>query len=248
MEVWYYILLLMWWFFAWIYGSVVWSWWLISLPIVIFTWLPIHIAIATHRFWVVILELVSFIKYKETIKVDVKTGVIFWFLAALWAYIWSNIVLQLNESTLNYITAVLLIFVFGILILLNKLWLKNTSPKWSYWYSAMFFTVILWIYGSIFWAWFGTFIAFIFLLIGFDYTHSSALSRSTWFIMSLTASIIFAYNGLIYYPYGITLWLWFALWAWVWVWIGIKNGNKYIKYLFITLLVITVIKLIFWMT
>jgi len=245
MDIYYYILLIIWWFFAGLFWSTVWSGGLVSLPVVIFTGLPIHIAIATHRLWVVILEWVSAIKYHKEVKIDLKLGILFWCLSALWATLWSHILIELNEKYLRMITAVLLIVVFIMLTICNSLGVKNIKPKKKHWYISVVLALILWIYGSIFWAWFGTLIMFCFILIWMDYIHSSALSRITWFIMSLTATIIFAVHWLIHYPYGITLWVGFALWAWVWVWYWVKKWNSFIKKLFILLIIASVIKLIY---
>jgi uncharacterized membrane protein YfcA len=65
------------------------------------------------------------------------------------------------------------------------------------------------------------------------------------FIVSGTATIVFAFNGLINYPYALALGLGSILGAWIRAGLGIKKGNNYIKILFLLIILITIAKLTF---
>ena len=102
---------------------------------------------------------------------------------------------------------------------------------------------MLGIYGGFFGGGFGSFIMFLLLFSGFTFIKSAAIGRVVGFIMSLTATIVFAFNGLIHYPYAISIGLGSAIGSWVGVSIALKKGNKYIKTLFIIIILLTIIKL-----
>ncbi|MBU2260069.1 hypothetical protein KKC44_05705, partial [Patescibacteria group bacterium] len=63
-------------------------------------------------------------------------------------------------------------------------------------------------------------------------------------IMSSTAAAIFIANDLVNYPYAISLAAGFAIGAWVGAGIGAKKGNRFIKILMISIIMISVIKLV----
>lgn len=228
-----------------LYGSTVGSGGLVSFPLVLLTGLPIHSAIATNRFGATLLELASSARFHSAKKLNIKLGLLFGLAAAFGSFIGSNIVINFDEKYLNLITAILLSFVFLILFFRNKLGVEEKIVFHKHWIAAVVSTFLLGIYGGFFGVGFGTFITFIFILVGMNFVKSAAASRVVGLVMSLTATAVFAYHGTINYPYAIALGLGLAIGGWIGAGIGIKKGNGYIRILFIIILLVTIAKLIF---
>ena len=83
---------------------------------------------------------------------------------------------------------------------------------------------------------FGSFIMFLLVILGFTFMRSAAIGRLVGFIMSLISTIVFALYGLIDYTFAISLGLGCAIGSWIGVSIAVKKGNKYIKLLFIIII------------
>ena len=228
-----------------LYGSSVGSGGLVSLPVLLLTGLPVHIAIATNRFGAVLLELSSAFRFYREKKLNLRLGILFGVLAAIGSFVGSNILLKIDESYLRIITAILLVAVFFILIFKQKLGIKEIKTFKNKWYVAGILTVVLGIYGGISGAGFGTFISFVFVITGSTFVQSAGISRVVGFIMSFVATIVFAFHGVINYPLAISLGIGYAIGGWIGAGISIKKGNNFIRVLFIVILVVSVFKLLF---
>lgn len=239
------IILFVGWILAWLFGASVWSWGLVTIPLLLFVWLPIQTTIATNRFGAVFLEFASALRYYKEKKLNFKLWLVFWIIASVGSVIWANIVLNIDERYLKLITAVLLVVVFLFLMYKSKIGLKDKKISKKNWIIASIWVFIFWIYGWFFWTWFGTFIMFVFLYFWIDFVKSAAISRVVWVIMSFVATIVFMINWAINYKYAVSLWLWLAIWWWIWAWLWVKIWNKYIKILFISIILITILKLLY---
>ena len=227
-----------------LYGSNVGSGALVTFPLMILSGLPTQIAIATNRMGAVFLEFSSALKFFKEKKVKVKLGLVFGAFAAAGSFIGSNIVIQVNEKYLNLIIAIVFFVLFLIMYNKKKIGIQENELSQKKLIKTGIFIFLLGIYGGFFGGGFGTFIMFLLVLSGFTFIKSAGLGRVIGFIMSLTATIVFAINGMIDYPYAISVGLGSAVGAWVGVSIGIKKGNKFIKTLFIIIVFITIIKLL----
>jgi len=227
-----------------LYASTVGSVSLISFPLVLLTGLPVHVAIATNRFASIMLELASAAKYYQEKKLNLKLGLRFGAIAAVGALIGSNVVVNVDEKYLNLATSLLLVLVFLFFVFRNNLGLEEKKWNPRHWLMPSVAIFLLGIYGGFFGAGFGTFISTILILLGFDFLKSAAMSRVVGLMMSVAATVVFAYNGLIHYPYAIVLGMGMAIGGWTGAGIGIEKGNRYIRSLFILVVLLTSAKLV----
>jgi len=228
-----------------LYGSSVGSSGLISFPLVLLTGLPIHTAIATNRFGSIFVELGSAARFHREKELDFKLGILFGIIAALGSFIGSNLAITFDEKYLNLVTAVLLLLAFVILVFKNNLGIAQREPSRKHWIISTILTFLLGIYGGFFGTGFGTLMTFVFVLVGFNFIKSAAVSRVVGLIMSIVATAVFAFHGLINYPYALALGFGLLIGGWVGVEIGIKKGNGYVRVLFIIILLATIAKLVF---
>lgn len=229
--------------FAGLYASSVGGGSFVMFPLMILSGLPVHIAIASNRFGAVLLELSSTLRFYKEKKLDLKLGSALGIAAAIGSAIGSYIVLSINEKHLNLIVGIVFILIFLFVLNKNKVGLKEVKKNMSLYLTAVF-TFALGIYGGFFGAGFGTFIMFLLVLGGFTFIKSAAIARVVGFIMSLVATTVFALNGVIDYTAGISAGIGLAIGAWIGVGIAIDKGNKYIKTLFIIIILATTAKLI----
>ncbi len=227
-----------------LYASTVGGGGLVTLPLLIFSGLPIHMAIGTNRFAIVLLELSSSLKFLKEKKLDLKLGVIMGLAAAGGAVIGSSIVLRIPENVLSLVVAILLLAVFVIVYNKDKLGIteKQVNKK-NLWLMAVF-SFFLGIYGGFLGPGFGTFIMFLFLLGGLSFIKSAAVSRAVGVFMSVAAMIVFAYHGMINYTYAVSLGIGLALGGWIGAGFAVKKGDQYVKALFIVIIILTAVKLL----
>lgn len=217
---------------------------LITFPLLILFGLPTNTAIATNRLSAVLLEFSSSIKFYKEKKLDLKLGLGLGVAAAIGSYIGSSIIIKINEEYLNTIIAIVFLVLFIVLYNKDRLGIREKEVNEKNLVAIYFFTFLLGIYGGFFGGGFGTFIMFILVFSGFTFIKSAAIGRVVGFIMSLTAAIVFANSGLVNYLYGISMGLGCAIGSWFGIGIAIKQGNKYIKTLFIIIIILTIIKML----
>lgn len=165
-------------------------------------------------------------------------------IAAVGSFIGSSIVIRINEKSLNLIIAAILLILSITLFNKDKIGIKEKKFNHKNIIIVSFFTFLLGIYGGFFGGGFGTFIMFLLVMLGLTFIKSAAIGRIVGFIMSASASIVFALNGLINYTYALSLGLGCALGSWIGVGIALKKGDKFIKTLFIIIIFLTIAKLV----
>lgn len=213
----------------------------------IFTGLPTLGAIATHRFAVVFLELVSVARFAKVKKLNIKIGVILGIAAAIGAIIGTNVVINLEENILNIIVSILLLLVAIFVFKKDDIGVKEKKITLkSYQYIAVIGSLfILGIYGGFFGAGFGTFNLILLSLLGYSFLQAAGITRIIGLLMSSTSAIIFIGNGLFNYQYAFSLGPGYALGSWIGINIAIKKGNHYIRNLLLVIVILTAVKLVF---
>ena len=226
-----------------IFGSMVGGGALLTLPVLLFAGLPIHLAIGSSRFAALFLELFSALKFYKEGQLHAKRALVFGVVASTGALVGSQLLLVVPADDLSIITPVLLVVVLIITVLGKNLGIKPLPLTKRNDVFALLATAGLGLYGGFFAVGFGTLIMIVFLLTGFSYISSAAMSRLVGVLVGLVASITFALHGLIYYPSAVPLAIGVSLGGWIGVGIGIKQGDRYIHTLFIVIVGLSVIKL-----
>ena len=227
-----------------LYASSVGGGVLITFPLLILSGLSTLAAIATHRLSIVLLEFSSAAMFYKKKKPDMRLGVFLGIVAAAGSFIGSNIVIKINEKYLNLIVAVMFFMIVLVLYHKDKLGIKEKKVTHTNLGIAAVFTFFLGIYGGFFGGGFGTFIMFLLLMLGFTFIESAATGRVIGFMMSSAAALVFALNGLINYPYALSLGFGCAVGSFLGVNIAVKKGNRVIRMMFIAIIILTIIKLL----
>ena len=104
--------------------------------------------------------------------------------------------------------------------------------------------ILLGIYGGFFGAGSGTFFMVLLVATGYSYLNGAALARIIGACMSMTAAITFVLNGMVHFPYGISVGIGYGLGGWIGAGMSLKKGEPYIRLLLMVIIVVSVIKLL----
>ena len=79
----------------------------------------------------------------------------------------------------------------------------------------------------------GSFLLFAFLMVGFDFIGAGAKARALNFGSNISASLLFAYFGLVEFSYVIPMGLAMIAGAWCGAHMALKKGTGYVRPLFV---------------
>jgi len=222
---------------------------LISVPLLIASGLPAHLAIGTNRFAMVFNTGVGAIDYHRKVKYRVELALLLAAFASIGSYLGANFVLQINEEILEYIIGILLLIMGGIIVSKRKLGLeerKISLSKRNYILVGIL-SFLLGIYGGFFGAGISTMFTFVFVsFFGMSFIGSAGITRFIVAILSIMAALVFWINLKIEFFFGIVLAISFVVGAKIGVKLALKAGNIWLRRTFILLVIISSLKLLFF--
>jgi hypothetical protein len=222
---------------------------LISIPLLITTGLPTHLAIGTNRFAMIFNMGVGAIEYHKKVKYKIKLALFLALFASIGSYLGANIVLQVDEIFLKYIIGILMLIMACVIFYKKKLGIKERKiklTKRSY-IKIAFLSFLFGIYGGFYGAGISTMFTFMFVsLFGVGFIKGAGTTTFIVCILSVVAFLVFLVNMKIDFLFGTILAINFIIGAKIGVHLAIKAGNKWIRRLFIFLVVSSSIKLMFF--
>lgn len=222
---------------------------LISIPLLITSGLPAHLAIGTNRFAMFFNTGVGAIDYHRKVKYKIKLALFLAVFASIGSYSGANIVLQIDEKFLKYIIGILMLIMGGIIVYKKKLGLEERKIDLTKRNYILFAVVsfLLGIYGGFFGAGISTMFTFGFVsFFGMSFIKSAGIARFIVSALSIIAVLIFLINMKIDFFFGIILAISFIAGAKIGVKLALKAGNVWIRRLFIFLVIISSIRLLFF--
>lgn len=222
---------------------------LISVPLLIASGLPAHLAIGTNRFAMVFNSGVGAIDYHRRVRYRVKLALLLTVFASVGSFLGANVVLQIDENVLEYIIGVLMLIMGGVIVYKKRLGLderKINLTKRNYILVGVL-SFLLGVYGGFFGAGVSTMFTFVFIsLFGMSFIRSAGITRFIVTVLSVIAALVFLINMKIEFLFGIVLAVSFIVGAKIGVKLALKAGNVWVRRVFIFLVVISSIKLLFF--
>ncbi len=219
---------------------------LLSIPALILMGLPPNIAIATNRLGSLGLAGSSIYKFAKSKKIIYSYAPVFIILAIIGSIIGANLLVQIDVQLLSKIVGIFILLPLPLIFIKNK-GLKREKPSKLYrnfGYAAYFLVAV---YDAFFGAGAGLIVIYILVFtVGLPLIQSMALDRISSVFSAVTATIIFAYFGIIDYQVGIVLLIGMALGGYIGTRTAIKKGNKFVKLAFAIVIIASAIKLIFF--
>lgn len=221
---------------------------LISMPILLMSGLPAHLALGTNKFAGAFGCFSSAYKYSKSGKTNIellKKLIPFTILGCLLGV---KCVLSISENILN-----ILVFLM-ILIVAIYTYLKKDLGKEDKFESlskenikkGIIMAFALGFYDGFFGPGTGTFLTFAFIKIyGFDFLHASANTKILNFTSNFTALILFMFSGQILYKVAIFYAISMILGGYIGAKVAINKGSQLIKPIFLFMAVGVAIKLLY---
>lgn len=224
---------------------------LITLPILIFLGLPANVANGTNRVGVLIQCLVGLFKFKKAGHLPFNQSKFLLVPTILGACVGAVIATELDETLMNYTIAAIMVMMLGIIIFKpEKLLKEHTELAENYRGIGNFLIFFaIGIYGGFIQAGVG-----IFLLIamvagcGFSMVNANAIKLLLVSMFTIPAVAIFVYYDQVHWVLGGILAIGQGIGAWIAATfaVGNKQAALWTRRLLITVIVVSVIKLVFF--
>lgn len=228
-------------------GSIVGGGGLIVIPMLMFLGLPPHSAIATSKFGAVGLVLGALRKYSQSKKVQWKLVYRLIPLAFLGSIVGSSVLISMDEGLLTNIVGIFILMLLPLVLWKGRIGLVHSgrSRLMNFFGYILFFVSMAW--GAFFGGGGGIInMSILAVFFGLTWIESSATTKVPWLVMSVTALLVFAINGLIHWAFGLVLFFSMGLGGVLGAKTAIRKGNNWVRILLIVMVVVSAVKILFF--
>ena len=208
---------------------------LISIPALMCTGLPPITVLGTNKLAAVMGALSSFIAFIRSGKMDISLVKKLFPISLIGSFLGVLLVQQVSPEFLRPFIIVMLIVVF-LYSLLKKEWDRDTKPQkivGTKLYLCFLLALVMGVYDGFFGPGTGSFLLFRFLMIGFDFLGATANTKALNFASNIAATLLFCYQGIVDYSYGIPMGISMIIGAHCGAKFAISKGVTYVRPLFI---------------
>jgi uncharacterized protein len=230
-----------------IFGTLVGGSSLITIPVLILLGLPPHSAIATDRMGVTGIGIAGLYKFHQKGLVRYKIGFVTGIPILLGSFIGATLVLQISPSMLKKIIAVITVSMLTLVVLQPKVGIEKAQRllRTRNFLVGIFLSLLVGIYGGFYGAGAATFVVYILIFVfGQTFLESAGTLKVGSIAMTATATLTFAYHGVIHYPLAIAMFMGSFIGSFTGAHYSDRIGNVWLKRLFIGVVFIMVIKLL----
>lgn len=229
------------------YGTLIGGASLITIPTLMLIGLPPHMAIGTDRFGVVGLGMAGFFEFRRKGMLHYGVSLAIGIPAFFGAFLGANLVLSVEENTLRIIVA--LINLGGLILVLSRPQIgtmAGRAPSVKRYVLGAFLSFWVGVYGGFYGAMAGTFMAYIAILcFGQTFMDTAASIKIATILTTSMAAVVFAAHGQVDYRLGLTMFGGCVIGSYLGAHYSDRIGNVWIKRLFMSFLVIVVIKMLY---
>lgn len=217
---------------------------LISLPLLLFVGLPPQLALGTNKLQGTFGTLSSSYNYIRNKKVDLRSslaGIVFTFIGAA---IGAWLIQQLDPGFIKHIIPILLLVVFVYTLMSRDLGVKHRDAFMSKGWFFVIFGLSLGFYDGFFGPGTGSFwTAGLLVLLGYDMTRAAGATRIMNFTSNIVALSLFVIGNNVLYSAGICMAFGQILGARIGSTLAIKNGARFIRPIFLSVVFMTIARL-----
>ncbi|MFC1651762.1 sulfite exporter TauE/SafE family protein [Patescibacteria group bacterium] len=220
---------------------------LISLPFLIFTGLPPHIAIATNKFGNIGMKTSVLLKLWKKKKIIWNYILPLSIAAIIGAFIGTTLLIKSPPEIITKIIGIVILLTLPIIFIKKDLGIKRKQTGKIKKVIGYIFYLTTRILSGFLEAGTGPLTSFILMIFfGFTIIESIATSKIPGIILSIVSLTILASNGIINYFYGAILLVGMLIGGYLGARIAIKKGDRWVKMAFGVIIVISAIKLVFF--
>jgi len=216
---------------------------LVTLPLLIFMGLPANVANGTNRVAIVLQNVVGVASFRRQGVLDARGGIRLALPAVAGALLGAQIAVNLNEEMMRRVIGALMLAMLVVVLLRPRRWLEGRletlegPPGWIQY--PIFF--VIGIYGGFIQAGVGIFLlAAIVLGAGYDLVRGNAVKVLIILVFTAFALVVFVINGQVRWGVGLLLAVGTMLGAWVASRMAVKRGARFVRWLLIGVLVVSV--------
>ncbi len=218
---------------------------LITIPYLLFTGLPIDVAIATSRLSAFGIGAGSFRNFYVNKKIKWKFVPYFVVVAIIGAIIGALLVVHLDNEILEKIAGAVLLLLLPTLFVNKDFGLKELKTGRIKKVSGMFVYLAAMIYGGFFGPGAGVFLVYILAyFFGLTFIRAMATNLVAWMALTVVAFTIFAVHGLIDYRLGLAMLVGVTLGGYVGSKLAIEKGEGFVKLVLTIVILATSAKLL----
>ena len=215
---------------------------LISIPVLMWAGLPMLNVLGTNKIAACMGACAGFLTYWRSGTVDKKIMRVMFPLAFVGSIIGVLIVRQIPPDFLRPLVVVMLI-VITIYSVAKKNWgadKKSVHVSHKHYLFGLVAIFLIGVYDGFFGPGTGSFMLFLYLMMGYGFLGAAANARAANFASNLAAVIIFAGLGLVNYSYALPMGCGMILGAACGAKMAISKGAAYVRPLFIVMTVILI--------
>ncbi len=221
---------------------------LIVAPTMIFLGVPVHTAVATGRFSMVGIGIGNITKFSFNDKIRFKYAFPFAIAGVIGSIIGASSLIRIEENSLKTLIGVFMLAI-SVLILLEDI-AKFSKKKPTITLKHHFLSIVL---GLFIGAYIGILggggatvvILLLILIYGLDFKDAVANQKAITLPISIIATIIFIYQGLIDYKIGVPLFLVNIAGGWIGAALMLKFKSIWLKRIIVPIVLVMALKLIF---
>lgn len=219
---------------------------LITLPVILGFGIPPHAALGTNKFQSSFGSFTASVHYVRKGGVELRqsvSGIVFTLAGTI---LGAYSVQQIDGSLLNNIIPILLAAIIIYTFFRPNLGEVNQEPKLKENVFYFIFGLLFGFYDGFFGPGVGSFWAFAFVaFLGYNLQKATGYTKVMNFTSNIVSLFMFAIGGNIYYTAGIVMAFGQIIGARIGSGLVIKRGAKFVKPVFITIVILTMMKLIY---
>ncbi|WP_251623479.1 sulfite exporter TauE/SafE family protein [Odoribacter lunatus] len=219
---------------------------MLVVPFLIFMGLPANIANATNRIAILCQDIVSAATFRKKGILNLRSDYKLLIPTAIGSIIGALVAVDINEDILKKVIAILLVFMFFVVLLKPDVWIKTrieaANSQKMFWRFLIFLGIGF--YGGFIQIGVGFFLlAGLVLGCGFNLLKANAVKVFIILFYTILALVIFIWHDLVDWKTGLILSCGNMMGAWIGTRLSIKWGAKYIRYILLVALVLVALKL-----
>ena len=233
--------------FAGMYGTLAGGPSLVTIATLIFFNISPLIAIASNRLGLVGLTISGWYKFHQMGKVNYRLALILLGPLLVGSYFGAQFILVTSEELLKKLIAGFTILLLGIMVTNPNLGLKELHKvlSWRRYLIAIPIAFAVGFYGGFYGAGIGTFISYILILLfGQTFIQSAGTNKMPIFFLNLITAVIFIYQGIVLFWAAAVIFAGSFIGGYIGTSYSEKIGNKYLKWLFISVAGIMALQLL----
>lgn len=219
----------------------------VTLPLLIFSGLPVGVANGTNRVAILLQNIVSSSSFRRKEVLDIRGALWLGIPAAIGSIIGAQIAIELNEDIMQKTIGIIMIVMLFVIILRPKQWqsgsLTHIAGRPTITQLLVFF--LIGIYGGFIQAGVGIFLlAGLVLNIGYDLVRANAVKTGIILFFTVFALAVFIKNDQVNWGIGLILSIGNMLGAWVGTKLAVEKGAAWVHRLLIMVIAISALKLL----